>query len=317
MAQPRGETVVIINPRSAGGKTEGRWPRYRELIHEAYGPFEAVLTSGPGDATRQTRAALQRGASLVVAMGGDGTINEVVNGFFSEDPDAPRSLAPQAAFAVLPAGTGGDFVKSLTLPRDLEQAADALRKSTSRAIDVGRLRYVGSDGRPALRHFINIASFGLSGLVVKLVNDGSKALGGRLSFATATLRAGFQYKNARVRLSLDDRPPLEGKIYLVAVSNGRYFGGGMLIAPDAALDDGQFDVAILGDFHVGELILHGLDIYSGKHLALDKVRVERARRVVAEPVDGTEVLIDLDGEQPGRLPATFELLPSALQVRGA
>ncbi len=119
-----------------------------------------------------------------------------------------------------------------------------------------------------------------------------------------------------MRLVLDGGPAKEGKIYNVAVANGRYFGGGMKVAPDAALDDGWFDVITLGDFGFSDLLLRGLDIYSGKHLRNPKVTVHRARRVEATPVDGAaEVLLDVDGEAPGRLPATFELLAGALQVR--
>jgi YegS/Rv2252/BmrU family lipid kinase len=304
-------TVVVVNPSSAGGKTERRWPALRETILAAYGPFKEKFTRAPGDATALTREALRGGAELVVALGGDGTINEVVNGFY----DGTTPVAPAAAFGVLPAGTGGDFVKTLGTPRDLGAACASL-KSAPRPIDLGRLTYVGADGKTAARHFINITSFGIAGLVDRYVNASSKALGGRLSFALATLKAGMVYKNAPVRLTLDGRAPKEGRIYNVAVANGRYFGGGMMVAPQAALDDGLFDVVTLGDFTLGDLLLHGLDIYAGTHVKLPKVTVERARRVEATPVDGAEVLLDVDGEQPGRLPATLEILPGGLNVRG-
>jgi YegS/Rv2252/BmrU family lipid kinase len=304
--------VVIVNPRSAGGKTERRWPQLREIIHEAYGPFESHFTAAPGDGTRLARAALASGVDLVVAMGGDGTINEVVNGFF----DGTRAVKPGAAFGVLPAGTGGDFVKSLGTPRDVAAAAELLKNSPPRPIDVGRLSFTATDGTPAARHFINIASFGIAGLVDRYVNNSSKALGGTVSFALATLRAGMSFKNPMVRLKLDGEPEREGRIYNVAVANGRYFGGGMKVAPDASLDDGLFDVVTMGDFGMGDLLLRGLDVYSGKHLKNPKVSHARARRVEAHAVDdGTEVLLDVDGEQPGRLPATFELISGVLQVR--
>ena len=307
---PMAATVLVVNPQSAGGKTERRWPELRALIQEGYGAFEERFTRAAGDATRLTREALAAGAELVVAVGGDGTINEVVNGFF----DDTGPIAPAASFGIVPAGTGGDFIKSLGVPRETAAAAAAL-KLAPRAIDVGRLRYVSSDGRPALRHFINIASFGIGGLVDRYVNQSSKALGGKLSFALATLKAGVTYHNATVRLILDGGTPKEGKIYNVAVANGRYFGGGMKVAPDAALDDGLFDVITMGDFGFADLLLRGLDIYSGKHIGSPKVSVQRARRVEAEATDGVEVLLDVDGEAPGRLPASFELLAGALRIR--
>jgi diacylglycerol kinase (ATP) len=118
-----------------------------------------------------------------------------------------------------------------------------------------------------------------------------------------------------VHLKLDGGTEREGRIYNVAVANGRYFGGGMKVAPDAALDDGLFDVVTMGDFGFGDLLLRGLDVYSGKHVTNPKVSVARAKKVEARASNGTEVLLDVDGEQPGRLPATFELLPGALKVR--
>jgi YegS/Rv2252/BmrU family lipid kinase len=305
-------TVLVVNPRSAGGKTASAWPRLSEIIREAYGEFEARLTASPGDATDLTREALRLGADTVVAVGGDGTINEVVNGFF--DGDEP--VRPGAAFAVLPAGTGGDFVKTLGVPRDLARAASSLKDAPPRAIDVGRVRFTAADGSDAARYFINIASFGISGLVDRYVNQSSKALGGRLSFAVATLRAGLAYQNAEVRLTLDGATR-EGRIYNVAIANGRYCGGGMKVAPHAELGDGLFDVVTMGDMGLSDLLLRGTEIYSGKHLSNPKVSVARARRVDAEPIgdNGREVLLDVDGEQPGRLPASFELLPGGLRVR--
>ncbi len=306
-------TVVVVNPHSAGGKTEKRWPQLREIIHEAYGPFESKFTDAPGSATLLTREALKAGADLVVAMGGDGTINEVVNGFF----DGTRAVAPAASFGVLPAGTGGDFIKSLGTSKEVRTAAQQLKLATPRAIDVGRLTFVGHDGATQTRHFINIASFGISGVVDRYVNESSKTFGGTVSFAVATLKAGVKYKNATVRLVLDGGPAREGKIYNVAVANGRYFGGGMKVAPDASLDDGLFDVITMGDFGFADLLLRGLDIYSGKHVTNPKVTVHRARKVEATPEDGVEVLLDVDGEQPGRLPATFELIAGGLRVRAS
>jgi diacylglycerol kinase (ATP) len=300
-------TVVVVNPRSAGGKTERRWPQLRQIIHEAYGPFEERFTKAPGDGTTLAREALKSGAGLVVALGGDGTINEVVNGFFEGDKALPGN------FGVLPSGSGGDFVKTLGTSKELREAAAQL-KSAAKKIDVGRLTFTAHDGTQQRRHFINITSFGISGLVDKYVNQSSKPLGGTLAFAMATIKAGTKYKNAMVRLTLDGRPPKDGKIYTVAVANGRYFGGGMKVAPEARLDDGLFDVVTLGDFTFGDLLFRGLDIYSGKHVTNPKVTIHRARRVEATPTDGAEVLLDVDGEQPGRLPATFELLPAALSV---
>lgn len=306
--------VVIVNPNSAAGQTRRRWAQLESSIRDALGEFTPMYTERIGHATELARAALRGGADLVIAMGGDGTINEVVNGFF----DGEEPVRKGAAFAVLPAGTGGDFVKSTGSPRLLADAARAIAEGRQRprTIDVGRLRYTTSDGKTATRHFINVASFGVSGLVDSYVNASSKALGGKASFFLASLRATFAWHNVRVRLRLDNGPAHERKVYLVAVGNGCYFGGGMKIAPAARLDDGRFEVVTIGDVTRAQMIMASPRIYAGTHVSLPFVTVEHARKLVAEPVDGSEVLLDVDGEQPGRLPATFEILPGAIGVVG-
>ena len=311
--------VVIVNPNSAGGKTRRQWPRLEASIRDALGPFQPLFTERPGHATDLTRAALKDGADVVLSMGGDGTLNEVVNGFFTDGSPANaggQPIRPGAAVGVLPAGTGGDFPKTTGTPRILEDAARGLATAHPRTIDVGRLTFLGHDGEPCTRHFINIASFGIGGLVDRFVNQSGKALGGKASFFLASLRATLSWRNARVRILLDDREADERTIYSVAVANGRYFGGGMMIAPAAELDDGAFDVVTIGDVSATTMILHSAKIYSGAHVKLPFVTVERAKKIHAESTRGEEVLLDVDGEQPGRLPATFEILPGAIQVLG-
>jgi YegS/Rv2252/BmrU family lipid kinase len=302
--------VVIVNPNSAGGQTRKRWPQLEASIKDALGEFHPLFTEHQGHATELCRSAVQQGTELVIAMGGDGTINEVVNGFF----DGEQQISKTASFAVLPAGTGGDFVKTAGVPKTLVDAARAIKEGTARPIDAARLRYMATDGKMAMRHFVNIASFGISGLVDRYVNKSSKSLGGKASFAIATLKAGVVYKNAKCRLRLDGGAPVERTINTIAVANGRFFGGGMEIAPDARLDDGRFDVVTIGDVGLFTMARHSGKIYQGTHTKLPFVTCEKASRVEAESVDGSEVLLDVDGEQPGRLPASFEILPGALRV---
>ncbi len=307
--------VVIVNPKSANGALGKRWADVHKTLRREYGDFEHVLTEAAGDGTRLAREALQGGADTVIAIGGDGTIHEVVNGFF--DGDA-KPIKPDAALGILPFGTGGDFRKTAKIPKDLGEAARLLKTGERRSIDVGRIEYrpTGRDGRES-RTFINIASFGVSGVVDEIVNSSSKMLGGKLSFFLAGARAGLRYKNKKVRLTFDsnESDALETRINVVAVANGRYFGGGMCVAPDAELDDGAFDVVTVGDLTTFEYLTSGLRIYKGTHLALPKVSVRRAARLDAVPVNpDDEVLLDIDGENPGALPATFTLLPRALKV---
>lgn len=306
-------TLFLVNPASRGGATGKMFTQVAEQLKPLLGGVEPIFTERAGHATKLTRQALRSGVKLVVVMGGDGTLNEVVNGFF----DGDKAIAPDAAIGLLPAGTGGDFRKTTGAPRETLAAAQQLAEGARRLIDVGRLTFIAHDGRKTVRYFINITSFGIGGLVDRYVNQSSKALGGRISFFLASMKATWRYRNAHCRLLIDDAAPEEGRFYSVAVANGRYFGGGMMMAPEALLDDGQFDVVTIGDIRKATLLRLFSRVYQGTHLDTPKVSLRRARKIVAEPVNPEdEVLLDVDGEAPGRLPATFELLPQAIYLQG-
>ena len=308
MLSPR--TTVIVNPKSQGGKLGKRWRDVAETLGRAF-PFDEAMTEGPGDATRLVREALRGGAERIVAIGGDGTINEVANGFFEDGV----AIAPEASLAVIPYGTGGDFRKTVKLSTDVGDAAAVIAANRTTRIDLGKLTYTTVSGGRAVRMFVNIASFGSSGVVDKLVNESGKKLGSRLSFMVAAARATWSYKNQRVQLVFDGRDRAEATINTVAIANGKYFGGGMKVAPDAELDDGVFDVVSIGDMTFGEIVKNSRRIYQGTHLSSEKVSARRAKVIEAEPIDGGEVVeLDVDGENLGRLPARFEVVPQALKM---
>nr|HEX4313723.1 diacylglycerol kinase family protein [Kofleriaceae bacterium] len=306
-------TTVIINPKSQGGRLGKRWRELAEQIGRVF-PFDEAMTAGPGDATRLVREALRGGAERIVAVGGDGTVNECVNGFFEDGGGA--AIAPEATLGVIPFGTGGDFRRTLVLPTEAAAAARAIANGPRAKIDVGRVTFATAGGGTATRMFANISSFGSSGVIVRLVNASGKKFGA-LSFALATVRGTMSYDNQRVALTFDGGERVEATINTVAVANGKYFGGGMKVAPDAQIDDGAFDVVCLGDLTFGEILTSGRKIYSGAHVAMPKVSVRRARVVEAAPIEpGGVVELDVDGEAPGRLPAKFEVVPNALWFAG-
>jgi YegS/Rv2252/BmrU family lipid kinase len=313
MGEERFRTLIVANPQSANGSLGRRWVELQQIIAARFGAFDHRFTRGPGDGAHVACEALAQGYEMIVAMGGDGTISEVVEGFFTPGGTAIR---PDAVLGVLPFGTGGDFRKTIEAPKELGAGADALRGSNTELIDVGRLTYTTHDDTERVLHFINIASFGIGGLVDELVNTSTKALGGAVSFALATVRALLEYEPQQVQISLDGARPVEVEIQNIAVANGRFFGGGMMVAPHARLNDGQFDVVTLKPMGLTDMILRGHRLYNGTHLSLPQVEASRAGRVEALPVDPSEVvLLDVDGETPGKLPATFELLPAALRLK--
>ncbi|MBI5545108.1 MAG: diacylglycerol kinase family lipid kinase [Deltaproteobacteria bacterium] len=303
-------TVLVVNPKSANGATGRHFAQIARAVRAAIGDFEHEFTTAPLEATALTRRALARGAQCVVAVGGDGTTNEVVNGFFDEQG---RPLAQAAALGIVPRGTGGDFRKAFGWSADLAQAAARLKGEACRIIDVGRIRFVDARGAPAARLFVNIASAGVSGLVDFEVNRASKVLGGKVSFALGTLKAMLRYRDVPVRATFDGGPVETFPATVVAVANGQFFGGGMWIAPGARPDDGTFDVTIWSGYGLGDFVTRGKAIYDGSHVRFPNTRTLKARRVTLEA--DAPVLLDVDGEQLGQLPATIELLPGALRLK--
>lgn len=300
MNNPTQKIHYIVNPASQNGATGKRWPKLEAALPKA---AQVHITRAPGEAIALAEQAANAGADMVVAVGGDGTLGEVASGLMHS--------ANKPAMGIVPCGTGGDFRKTLGYPSAPGAVASVLARGHSRVIDVGRVRYVGHDGREAERCFLNICSFGISGVVDRAVNASSKALGGKMSFLIGSLIGYTQFSGAEVELALDDSPVEKHNSFLVAACNGRMFGGGMRLAPTADPSDGLFDVVVWD--HTTELgKLQAWRIYTGGHLALPNVQYRSAKKLTAKATG--EVLIDCDGEQLGRLPVTIEILPQALRV---
>ncbi|HEY7978568.1 MAG TPA: diacylglycerol kinase family protein [Rhizomicrobium sp.] len=307
---------IVVNPRSGNGRTRREWPSIERALREAYPNMSVVMTHRRGEATALVREALLEGCSEIVAVGGDGTINEAVNGFFVES----GPISPDAVFAFVTSGTGGDFRKTFGIAPGHDAAIARLKNAKTHLIDVGRVSCLSRKGEPVVRYFINIASFGMSGLIVDSVNRAriAKLFGGQFAFAFHSLFGLLRYRDRAVRIRVDGSFDEITRISTVAVANGLYFGGGMKVAPNARPDDGVFDVIVMGGSPKSRVAADMKLIYTGEHLNNPAVRALRGNRVVAVPVaetGGHPVLIEVDGESVGRLPATFEILPRALNLR--
>jgi YegS/Rv2252/BmrU family lipid kinase len=310
------KTLVIVNPMSAAGRAKKEWPNLSRTLQGRYGEFDTRFTTRAGEAADIARQGINEGFETIIGVGGDGTLNEVSNGFFHPaTPNEPlKAINPNAAIGLYPFGTGGDFRKTIGIPKSPNDAARTLRDAARRPIDVGKLDYTTSTGETKSRVFINIASFGLSGVVDEYVERGPKWLGGKASFFLASTQAVFAYTPQPVHLELDGQVIVEGDIYFTAVSNGQYFGGGMWVAPEAKLNDGLFDIIVVRGMPKAKWILNGSSIYSGKHLRLPEVSTYRGKKLIARSLANDPVRLDVDGEQPGALNATFEIFPGLIQA---
>jgi diacylglycerol kinase (ATP) len=297
------ETVFLVNPASANGSTGRRWA---EVAHRAATrglEGDALLSQRPGHLGELARAAADGGAKLLVVVGGDGSVNEVVNGIAGRD---------DVEIALIPRGTGWDFARTYGIPHRLDRALDVALTGRPRTIDLGRATYHAWDGNEAELYFANVASAGMSGAIAQRANDTSKALGGKASYLWATLAVFARWQNSEIRVTVDGESRA-APMHDVVVANGRTFGGGMIICPDAEPDDGLFDVLTIGDLTKTDLLVTLPKTYRGRHLPHPKA--ELLRGAVVTIASDAPLPIELDGEQPGTTPVRFEIVRSALRVR--
>lgn len=308
MSQYSPKTVFVVNPHSGNRKTGREWPRIRRLAEEILGTFETFITTGPGDATVLTRNSLHKDAGVIVCVGGDGTLNEVINGFFDEN----GPIRKDALLGFLPNGTGCDFPRSFPVPSETKAALESIRRRSMKIMDLGCIRFRDHRGDQSIRYFHNITSCGLGGEVVERVNRTSKAGGPFLTFIVATLTSLFQYKTKTIRIKIDGNEEITRRVLHIAVANGRYQGGGMQVAPEALFDDGLLDVTVIDSMSIPVVFWRLPYLYNGKIKEIPQVFNTTAKKVSLSSDE--RVLIDIDGEQPGVLPADVEIIPAAIKM---
>ena len=303
MAQPS-HTVFLVNPASANGSTGRRWPELARRAAAAGLEGATLFSERQGHLAELAREAALDGAELLVVVGGDGSVNEVVNGL--------AGLGRQPAVAVVPRGTGWDFSRTFGIPRKIDDAVQIALQGDVRTIDLGRASYRAWDGSDATAWFANVASAGMSGAIAKRANETTKALGGKASYLWATFAVFSGWEATEIEVAVDGERRA-GPMFDVVIANGRFFGGGLEICPEAEPDDGLFDVLTIGDVTKRDLVLTMPKMYRGTHLPHPKAELLRGSSVTV--TSETPLPIELDGEQPGTTPATFEVAAGALRLR--
>lgn len=302
------KTFVIVNPSSAGGATMKRWPRTSEKLERIIGKFDYGFTNAAGVATMMTMKAVKGGYEKIIAVGGDGTLHEVVQGLFEDE----EMINPDVIVGTLPSGTGIDFARTLKIAGDADEAMVRLRGGKFKKIDLGLVHFSDHNGMDGVRYLINMADVGLGGEVAERANNSPKVLGGFATYLFSSVISFASYKPKNVRIVLDDEV-LEETVTSIFVANGKYFGGGMFIAPPAELDDGWFDVIIVKGLSKWDVLSFAPRLYSGKLLTLPGVKHFRAKNIAVGSEE--KILINLDGEQPGTTPVKFTILPGALKFK--
>lgn len=297
----------IINPAAGHGRARGVWESVREQALRLVPGSSFAVTEWPGQAAGLVREAATAGAERVIAVGGDGTFCEALEGAMA----APEPLRRRLVLGAIPAGSGCDLSRHLKYPRERDGIIAMLARGSSRPLDVGRLSYTRDNGATGERHFINIAAFGLAGEVAHHIRSSGKPLGGPASYALSSLRCMLTARARQLRLKADG-VDISGRYHLGVLANTSSMGGGMLIAPDTRDDDGMMDLVLVADMSRLALARNFPKLYKGTHLGEPGITVTRLRRLEASS-DET-VLLNIDGEADGRFPAVFEVLPGGVRV---
>jgi len=300
----------VVNPACGNGAGERRWLALEKALRNKGLIVNAGLTTGPNHATVISRSALYEGYDHIIVVGGDGTINETINGFYHENTDERINSA--AVFSVIPSGSGCDFTRMLGLTSNLKEILSICQGGREMPCDLVRATYSNWSGQAENRFFVNVADLGLGCEIALRVNQQGKRWGGFLSFLITTLTTLAKVECKPVCMQVDGQEVFAGMANLIAVANGQYFGGGMKIAPAARLDDGLLDIIVLHGLKRGELIANLPKVYSGSHLTHPKVSLHRGRLVSITSADN--LCLELDGETPGTGNCQFEVLSAELTL---
>lgn len=300
---------VIVNPFSARGQTEKKWELIKLAIKAHFREFKYVFTEKPRQATEIARGLIKDGFDLIIGVGGDGTLNEISSGFFSDY--SGKAINQDAALGIIPSGTGSDFIRFMKVPREFEKSAALIKNSKNKKIDIGKITYSGANAKE--QYFINVADFGLGAEVIKKISNVQASRRGALTYYRGLLTTLLNYRSKTVTLTVDGRQQLQGEYLIGAVANGRIFGGGMIIAPQAEADDGYFDLVLIESMKKLEILTNSRLLYSGAIAKNPKVHILKARNIKVESPD--EVHIEYDGEMGEKLPAEFSIIEKALNFR--
>lgn len=295
---------LIVNPAAGAGRTARRWPRIKQCLKKIGLKFEQDLTEAPGHAIELAKAAVSKGYKLIVSVGGDGTINEVVNGIYE------TGNLKNTTLGIIGTGTGGDYIRTLGISRNYVQSCECFSHPHKIVVDLGIVEHTVA-GQKKQRLFANLAGLGFDAEVVKSTTKKYKSLGSVPSYLMGLLTTLVCYHNREISLKIDGKEE-KRKVCAVLMSNGKYGGGSMFIAPLADIKDGLFDIIIIGDISKPDLLASLPRIYRGTHLTHPKVTFFHGREVEIQTTEDTA--LQADGELLGEAPARFTVLPSALTI---
>ncbi|MFH1121559.1 MAG: diacylglycerol kinase family protein [Bacteroidota bacterium] len=298
---------VIVNPNAGRRKGEKDWLEIAALLNDAGIRFISVFTEHPNHAVKLARKYIETGYRQIIVVGGDGTLNEVVNGVYTQKKYLPQEIT----LAMIPVGTGNDWGRSFNIPSGYREAIQVISRQITKLQDVGRVNYIHKD-LAKQRHFINMAGLGFDAMVAKRTNKvKERGKSGPFSYLISLFTSLIAYKPIISRVTVDGQN-IDADVFSMSVAICRFNGGGMMQAPDAIPDDGLFDVTIITRVSRFLVIRSVKKLYDGSFLSMPQVKTFRGAHV--EIVSNPDLYLETDGESLGHTPMQFEVIPLGIRV---
>jgi YegS/Rv2252/BmrU family lipid kinase len=301
--------LIIVNPNAGAGKGRADWPLIKSLLEKEALDFKYFLTEKPEDAIKLCADNISEQYKKIVAVGGDGTINEVVNGIFLQDKIPTNEIVLSAILV----GTGNDWGKMFNIPKDYMEAIKLIKEEKTFEQDVGIVSFFNADKKKC-RYFINAAGLGFDALVAKTTNkQKEEGKSSTFSYMSALIKSLFRYKPLPVKINIEEKGDFHnGKLFTLSIGIGKYTGGGMKQTPDAEANDGLFDLMMVEKIAKGKIIRKISKLYNGKINSLKEVKTLKTSKLVVE--SDSKLLIEIDGESVGHGPFEFDLIQKALNI---
>ncbi|MCP4439580.1 MAG: diacylglycerol kinase family lipid kinase [Aureispira sp.] len=300
---------IIINPTAGGGKGGKYWSDIKELLSKTGVNFDFAVSEYSQHVIELTKKAIKEGYRKIIAVGGDGTINEVINGMFQQKIVTPSELS----FANIPVGTGNDWIKTHGIPSNYKKAILSLKSGHSMAHDVGEVSYYDKNGEQKRRYFMNVAGLAYDAFVTKASQEGSRWMGTKMFYYYLILRCVTQYTATRAKITFDGQE-VESIFYNIAVGICKHNAGGAQFVPHAIPDDGLFALAYFTDIKGIDVLLNSRKFYDGSIIHHPKCFTTQAKHIKIEAAEDSPNFVEVDGEFLGKTPIEFIMHQQAINV---
>ena len=312
MTEENNKWLVVVNPKASVGKSGKDWPQIRQILINDGIEFDDVLTEYPRHAIEIVRNAIvEKGYRKFIAVGGDGTNNEVINGIFTQDAVPTTEIT----MAAMPIGTGNDWRRTFDIPLEYDKVAKIIKAGHTYAHDIGKLTYY-DDGNTGIRYFLNAAGTGLDEMVCHSTNRmKQQGKGGTIRYLISLVKCMLTYKVTRIQLTIDDELVFDDYILNLSIGNGRFNGGGMMTMPKAIPNDGLFDVTVIKKVSIFKFAANVKNVYDGSFIKkIDEVKTFRGKRIYIVSIPPHSLKVETEGENLNNSPFDFEVLPKAINM---